>query len=120
MLLQETCGNAWGNSAFDRLGNDVRLVFTKCNDKDLIRAQNRSYAHRHRTSRHVVFAKKIRGRIRPRNFVQSDQAGRTGLAGARLVETDMTGTPNTKYLNCLLYTSPSPRDQRGSRMPSSA
>ena len=25
-----------------------------------------------------------------------------------------------KYLDCLLYTSPSPRDQRGSRMPSSA
>ena len=25
-----------------------------------------------------------------------------------------------QYLNCLLYTSPSPRDQRGSRMPSSA
>ena len=26
----------------------------------------------------------------------------------------------SKYKNCLLYTSPSPRDQRGSRMPSSA
>ena len=25
-----------------------------------------------------------------------------------------------QYLSCLLYTSPSPRDQRGSRMPSSA
>ena len=25
-----------------------------------------------------------------------------------------------KSINCLLYTSPSPRDQRGSRMPSSA
>ena len=25
-----------------------------------------------------------------------------------------------KYGDCLLYTSPSPRDQRGSRMPSSA
>ena len=25
-----------------------------------------------------------------------------------------------KYQRCLLYTSPSPRDQRGSRMPSSA
>ena len=25
-----------------------------------------------------------------------------------------------KFINCLLYTSPSPRDQRGSRMPSSA
>ena len=26
----------------------------------------------------------------------------------------------TNFTNCLLYTSPSPRDQRGSRMPSSA
>ena len=26
----------------------------------------------------------------------------------------------TSHMNCLLYTSPSPRDQRGSRMPSSA
>ena len=26
----------------------------------------------------------------------------------------------TRYVDCLLYTSPSPRDQRGSRMPSSA
>ena len=32
-----------------------------------------------------------------------------------------TGTFNTaETINCLLYTSPSPRDQRGSRMPSSA
>ena len=28
--------------------------------------------------------------------------------------------PETEGLTCLLYTSPSPRDQRGSRMPSSA
>ena len=27
---------------------------------------------------------------------------------------------NVKFETCLLYTSPSPRDQRGSRMPSSA
>ena len=27
---------------------------------------------------------------------------------------------NCSYCSCLLYTSPSPRDQRGSRMPSSA
>ena len=28
--------------------------------------------------------------------------------------------PQMKHTDCLLYTSPSPRDQRGSRMPSSA
>ena len=30
------------------------------------------------------------------------------------------GTLDALFNNCLLYTSPSPRDQRGSRMPSSA
>ena len=30
------------------------------------------------------------------------------------------GAPRPQELACLLYTSPSPRDQRGSRMPSSA
>ena len=36
------------------------------------------------------------------------------------VKTQMEKTQREYYLNCLLYTSPSPRDQRGSRMPSSA
>ena len=34
--------------------------------------------------------------------------------------TDKTVQPATIQYACLLYTSPSPRDQRGSRMPSSA
>ena len=33
---------------------------------------------------------------------------------------DFPYQPGSKHRNCLLYTSPSPRDQRGSRMPSSA
>ena len=33
---------------------------------------------------------------------------------------DYTDIPVSQYWGCLLYTSPSPRDQRGSRMPSSA
>ena len=42
-----------------------------------------------------------------------DYVDRLGLPGQ---------TPYTRgiYSTCLLYTSPSPRDQRGSRMPSSA
>ena len=38
------------------------------------------------------------------------------LGSARFVEF----SPDGKHIACLLYTSPSPRDQRGSRMPSSA
>ena len=33
---------------------------------------------------------------------------------------DRQHLPNYVFADCLLYTSPSPRDQRGSRMPSSA
>ena len=48
----------------------------------------------------------------------------TSLSGARVTrELDdlikRRGKPST-VVSCLLYTSPSPRDQRGSRMPSSA
>ena len=32
----------------------------------------------------------------------------------------ISGGPDALLTSCLLYTSPSPRDQRGSRMPSSA
>ena len=46
------------------------------------------------------------------------------LAGVRMRRIIMTpamiGTWVFGLLTCLLYTSPSPRDQRGSRMPSSA
>ena len=43
------------------------------------------------------------------------------LIGMRVQEFDNTDPVNPAYRNgCLLYTSPSPRDQRGSRMPSSA
>ena len=41
-------------------------------------------------------------------------SGNTGIGLARVAL--LHGNP----MNCLLYTSPSPRDQRGSRMPSSA
>ena len=40
------------------------------------------------------------------------------IYGCRFV--DEIKTADGKTYNCLLYTSPSPRDQRGSRMPSSA
>ena len=42
----------------------------------------------------------------------------SGTAGGGMVTVEATGA--SEIVSCLLYTSPSPRDQRGSRMPSSA
>ena len=42
------------------------------------------------------------------------------LSAGLVVSKDNTDKVYDRFRNCLLYTSPSPRDQRGSRMPSSA
>ena len=55
---------------------------------------------------------------RARGFLMGATAGRTTLNGEGLQHQD--GHSLLHASTCLLYTSPSPRDQRGSRMPSSA
>ena len=50
------------------------------------------------------------------NLVAYDLAGVQPMSGP----TGLIFAMRSKYTGCLLYTSPSPRDQRGSRMPSSA
>ena len=50
-------------------------------------------------------------------------AGRTDTgvhASMMYAHVNLVNTKDTTVYTCLLYTSPSPRDQRGSRMPSSA
>ena len=51
----------------------------------------------------------MRNTILPLDMIFFDDAGRV-----------VNIATNTKPFSCLLYTSPSPRDQRGTRMPSSA
>ena len=46
--------------------------------------------------------------------------GKTTTTAAILAVQAAKGLAEAKNYSCLLYTSPSPRDQRGSRMPSSA
>ena len=47
---------------------------------------------------------------------QSENIGGPRVFGGQVIGQALTAAART----CLLYTSPSPRDQRGSRMPSSA
>ena len=51
--------------------------------------------------------------FRIKNLFPSLEISPNGIYMARILH-------NGEYQDCLLYTSPSPRDQRGSRMPSSA
>ena len=48
------------------------------------------------------------------------QSDKRGKRGSELVESFVSKVAKESLIPCLLYTSPSPRDQRGSRMPSSA
>ena len=64
-------------------------------------------------------------RLAPLNIVVAELTGDTQMSKRELEETQMIVTTPEKWdvitrKGCLLYTSPSPRDQRGSRMPSSA
>ena len=62
---------------------------------------------------------KTKGPISYREVVMKDLKTKKLLAKA-LTEWCLLDPLTFKPISCLLYTSPSPRDQRGSRMPSSA
>ena len=55
-------------------------------------------------------------------FLPADRAAELGLINRVVADTELedTSMQMARTIACLLYTSPSPRDQRGSRMPSSA
>ena len=50
----------------------------------------------------------------------NDQLQKRILEDMRVLRRDVNTIREDRSQSCLLYTSPSPRDQRGSRMPSSA
>ena len=49
-----------------------------------------------------------------------DEVTKVGMAPRGVVKMVLDGLIDTLNMNCLLYTSPSPRDRTRSRMPSSA
>ena len=66
----------------------------------------------------------LKNEVIPKNILMIGPTGvgKTEVARrmAKITGAPFTKVEATKYTDCLLYTSPSPRDQRGSRMPSSA
>ena len=71
----------------------------------------------------------LRSKLVPANAIKEMQTAGAGFAGFAAwldmtpADSDMFGIPDPDsliQLPCLLYTSPSPRDMRRSRMPSSA
>ena len=59
-------------------------------------------------------------RVKLRNLKTARVLEKTFKSGESLEGADVMDTDMQYLYTCLLYTSPSPRDQRGSRMPSSA
>ena len=59
----------------------------------------------------------LAGKAQYPEFVPLDIAAQDKMAAVHLQKHPLKGI---RIGSCLLYTSPSPRDQRGSRMPSSA
>ena len=68
----------------------------------------------------VVLHDRDTGRSRGFGFVTYATDEEAKAAVEKFNEADFMGRKLTVNEACLLYTSPSPRDQRGSRMPSSA
>ena len=54
------------------------------------------------------------------NYSSKDEDTRNWVSNLKLYANTSAPKVFNQHLDCLLYTSPSPRDQRGSRMPSSA
>ena len=51
--------------------------------------------------------------LKDKREIERKNDGRKAICGPSMAELDADGN----IISCLLYTSPSPRDQRGSRMP---
>ena len=99
MLLQEAGGDRRRDFAFDRLGDDRRLVLAERQHDHLPCVENRADAHRDRPPRHVLLAEEIAGGVDPRHAVERDQPRAAVAAGARLVEADVARAADAQELN---------------------
>ena len=72
----------------------------------------------YKTDRHAHHELLLNVTVEDDLSVSGDKRSRQVHAGAKAVNRIVR--PDGSFRTCLLYTSPSPRDQRGSRMPSSA
>ena len=81
-------------------------------------AQDATYSHQLHGSGGSHEAAVLDGRFLPLHPAAADAA--THLDADAATGACVTTLSVTPAMICLLYTSPSPRDQRGSRMPSSA
>ena len=91
----------------------ILMVFTTCSF-----AWAQSYYHDYKS----FFSKEDRvGLFSDKAKARYSESIRQSIAdNTLLIDCGSKGKPATGFIACLLYTSPSPRDQRGARMPSSA
>ena len=95
---------------------------------ELLELRRHLHAHPELSGEEHQTAALVAGELRQQGWRVQEAVGRTGVvadlgpaSGGRIgLRVDMDALPVEEVTDCLLYTSPSPRDQRGSRMPSSA
>ena len=126
----QTCGIAWFTAVNLRLSAMTRAVvitsalFTLAAAPTGARAQKPSVSASETPS--VLTGKKLKQRLKKPvsvSWTDAPLAARLKVFAAKnqfAIFIDRRIDPDTKINTCLLYTSPSPRDKRQSRMPSSA
>ncbi len=89
MLAEEAGRHAVGHRPFDRLADDVGLVFAEGQQDDLPGLEDRGDAHRQGLGGHVVLVEKVAGRVLPRHRIERHQPGAAVADGEGLVEGDV-------------------------------
>ena len=103
------------------VANEEEAVIAAMFDKQLARRDQLSRAERQKIELEASIAR-LKGDLEAAAATERDLTAQIAQGKAQFSQ-DISSTlleTRAQLLACLLYTSPSPRDQRGSRMPSSA
>ena len=98
MLLEKSCRDIGVHFPLDRAPHDLGLVFSRRQEDDFARLEDRGHAHRDRLRRDVFLAEEIRRGVGPRDRVEVEPPSAGVARGTRLVEADVAAAPDPQEL----------------------